>query len=1383
VINTPISGRAHGARRAQRHSSRIDRRLAGLGPVEQRRKAFEIEFLEKRTMLSFPPLPIVPGPGESTILENAKKFEAKNQLNPLDNMPIPFTVVAQHAGGAPVLVKNNPLAGAPMKVEIDVDSNPATGKGGKDVAVEVSTELFLNGVFNPHLAATFDRLGGAPFASDFEVLVSFPFSAFNAEVLPGDSNLFFGYKTTGAAGPNAPGGIAPLKEVMRFVPNVQAGAAHQVEIQLATTGASNPLQFITGYFDGTNVTGILDAAAYAAWVQQPPANITLGVGVSSSAIFGGAIDGTINLGWTASAKSKVVFDYLEEESGVLSDSDFNTKVTFDQMPTSEQLTLKINEAAGTLTLKHRANSAIGKVEILSERNDGLKITGTLTDIPTEVDFTLGLAGTATLNVNANTLDGKIEVIKDGGFLDTDAFLGYDIGYASAGFTDAPDLTIGYIPALDAVGVAATNPGECIGKIELVIGDDANLELPPFQAELGFAPWDDPEPRHVFSLIDDGTHGTAAVRLVHVEQATLDLNATDISEAFTLKLCEAAPLTAYIRTTEDSNLIPDHDIEITLNINDIPEGQSSFNMVFPNDFNYDLPEDVGIDTIHAFGHIDCTFFDVLASELPNKFKLHFDPDGELSVLAEDKDGNPDRVSLIAVRLWIDDEDCTDPLLPGSALASLLGAELREARARLEDIPSFHATWSDGANTAIDFNTDAAAGPFAFLGGAQVAVSTAVDLAPLAAATLTSPHYLTFKDQGQDGVGDPLPKQLKVGAFGIDHFAYASNDAAASYSVHYDANAQHQLDVVVETEFGGRFFPTYAIDTDFNIDSVPLLWDMSLDVDPEFHYHGSSGIDSITLSGVVDDTDDDVDNGTNILATMLDMPKDVDFVLNPSSDAALTMNAPATLVALHLDSDNDIFGSGYRLLEASIANIPAHWNANWGGGQFVLEAKDAADAPAPMGAVIATISKSNDPTVNTANIHPFTVSGPGGARINRSAFAADIDTKFYSSFPGGAAATLDALNAIYNNAQNLDPAGDHAVARVNGGSLDFFNGQFTGFQKVAYQPNSNGGHFEFNAPSPGLHPFFAGVGLDDKFLYAHIDNIPDTSVLDIDLAGGDIHFHTTDDTGATAGDIDLYYGPEGSAADNQSAMRGILQDTPDDVHLTWNFGFPDGAANFVASNEFRLLFLTQDGSNRIVAGAQLKELQAGYGLDFLPLTVTSTTTLGVPTGANLVLFRAHAGIDNDASNEVGVGNAGKPGVSGFFNLYQMTTEDLTNTANGVAPGAAEYTPTVTFQMKDFTRLDFEVTVEVTLIAVLELPGELHFNHDLQGPDGQFGLQLWSSANTDETFLDILGIRNPPDYSDNTPFFIIPFGTPRFDDIDVLVFNFGGFGDFSDLFDPLA
>ena len=1467
MISTSSPRRAHGARTRRPSSSSSPsslngRCLAKLDPAARRRRQYEMEFLEERRMLSFPPAPLVPSSGELNNLDQANKFEAKNQLNTLDTYPIPIAIVTQHAGQAPVVAPKNPNMHSGVGIGVDVDNNPATGNGGKDVKVTVDTELFLNGVFNPHLLVQIDRLGAAPFADDFEVLISFPFSAFNSEALPGAPNLFIGYKTTGAAGPNAAGGIAPVSEQIRFVPNIQAGATHQVSLQMNTTGASNPLQFITGFFDGTNLTGIIDASAYAAWVAQPPASINLGVGVSNSAILGGAIDGQINLEWTASAKSKVVFDYLEEEAGNLSDSDFDTKVTFDQMPTDEKLTLKIDEAAKTFTLKHRANSVIDKVEILSQRNDGLKITGTLTDIPTAVDFSLGLKGTATLDVNANTLDGKIEVEKTGGFLDTADFLGYNIGYASAGFKDAPDLTAGYIPAIDGIGVQATNPGESIGAIELVIGDDANLELPPgppANPDVLVAPWDDPS-RHVFSLIDDGTHGTAAARLVHVQQATLNLDATDISEIFTLKFAEAAPLTAYIRTTEDSNLIPGHDVEVTLNIDDIPAGQSSFNMSFPNDFVYDLPDGAEIDQIHAFGHIDCTFFDVLLKDMPNKFEFHFDPDGSLAVLAQDEDGNADRIGAIAVRLWIDDEDCHDPLIPGSPLPNLLGEELREARVRLDDIPSFHATWSDGANTAINFDTDAASGSFAFLGGAQIAASTAVDLPALAPASLASAHYIRFKDQGTDSGGDPLPKQLAAGAFGIDNFSYASNDANGTYALHYKANSARVLVATFDSAFGGRYFPELDTNLTLTITSVPQTFDFVADLDPGFRYTASSAISSITLTGSIDDTDDDTANGTNINFSFVTLPSTVRFSLeageikvidgrldlnadnavNGSDDGVaggvtvidgrldmnfdgaitssdddtflganvidgeldmnangavgsgddgavagleLKMNGNVDSINLSLNSDNAIFGTPYELFQAAITTVPAHTLATWAGKKILVETTDTGGNPLPLGQVSALLSTENDNTSINAKLEPFTQSGPGGARVHYSPFLKEIDDRYLDA--GGSSSVKSRLNDLYNDAEVLDSGEDHIVAHVQGSTLDIASLQFTGFQKLLIDPETNGGTYEFRKPVAGVSPFFVVAGLNSTVAAIQLDNIPDLIQLKTDIDGHDITWHTEDDVFDSIGDVDVYVGPAGMAQDSDLAARFVMKDVPSDVHIFWDFGFPNGSANFDSNQEFELLFLAQDGGHRIAGAMQLEDLQAGYevGIDIH----FDVDWFGpVPTSLNLNILTAKAGIDNDVDDSSIAANNSKPGVDGFLGIYEMTNSPSNLTPGGPAHASSEYVPGFTFMMKDFREFSLTLEVGVEIIPALLSP-DVDLSSTLVG---DFVIDFWAGRFELATDFDgddapEFGFLNEKDYTDNTPIHLVPGGVDDldFDNLFAAVYTFVGFHHFDDHFDPFA
>src|SRR3954452_5473134 len=114
--NAPIGRRADSPRMTSfstarpfrsgpRHRRTLDRRVASAG-------AATIDALENRVLLSFPPLPIVPASGESQILENANKFEQKGNLNALDNLPIPFAVVATQIGGTPIVMHNNPGASA-----------------------------------------------------------------------------------------------------------------------------------------------------------------------------------------------------------------------------------------------------------------------------------------------------------------------------------------------------------------------------------------------------------------------------------------------------------------------------------------------------------------------------------------------------------------------------------------------------------------------------------------------------------------------------------------------------------------------------------------------------------------------------------------------------------------------------------------------------------------------------------------------------------------------------------------------------------------------------------------------------------------------------------------------------------------------------------------------------------------------------------------------------------------------------------------------------------------------------------------------------------------------------------------------------------------------
>ncbi|MGH2711247.1 MAG: hypothetical protein ACRDH9_08610 [Actinomycetota bacterium] len=416
-----------------------------------------------------PPEPIDPGPGEERLLEIINEIPLNEIDKALDNFPVPYVVVASANGAEPTITNNR--AGHPTRV--DADRSRTTGQGGHDISVEINTEL----VPSEHLVLTVERLGTAPFAPDLSLVIAFPFDAFNDEDsdLPGDPNLFIGFDTHGAFdGTDYPdGGVAPLRVDFSLTPDVLAGTSHTFTLGIDTLMAQNPIRYLGGHFDGNVDTGLLDATGMAALADPVPASIDLSVGTGESPIDvspAATTDTALQLGWTATTPAKVIFDYLENEDFPFTIPDYNTTVTVDQMPTDEELSLTLDEAAQSLTLSHRGNLPINEITFLKEREDGLTVRGVGGQVPTEVDLTAALDGAVELDVNFNTLDLSLEASQVGGFLSTADFLSYDVGFLRVGLTDVPDLTGELHPEDDTYRARATNPGESIGSVEVLIDD-------------------------------------------------------------------------------------------------------------------------------------------------------------------------------------------------------------------------------------------------------------------------------------------------------------------------------------------------------------------------------------------------------------------------------------------------------------------------------------------------------------------------------------------------------------------------------------------------------------------------------------------------------------------------------------------------------------------------------------------------------------------------------------------------------------------------------------------------------------------------------------------------------------------------------------------------
>src|SRR5262249_45137890 len=155
-------------------------------------------------------------------------------------------------------------------------------------------------------------------------------------------------------------------------PGTLAGISHSFQATMNTTGADNPLSFILGNLDGTNLTGTLNAAGFRAYVENVPATINTTVTTSETSL-ATPIKSSFNLNWQASSASLVKFDYLESVGPPSGTSDFNTSLVANQMPTNEQFALGVDEPGGKMTLSQHGNAGITSMTFQKTRSDGLAV--------------------------------------------------------------------------------------------------------------------------------------------------------------------------------------------------------------------------------------------------------------------------------------------------------------------------------------------------------------------------------------------------------------------------------------------------------------------------------------------------------------------------------------------------------------------------------------------------------------------------------------------------------------------------------------------------------------------------------------------------------------------------------------------------------------------------------------------------------------------------------------------------------------------------------------------------------------------------------------------------------------------------------------------------
>ena len=983
------------------------------------------------------------------------------------------------------------------------------------------------------------------------------------------------------------------------------------------------------------------------------------------------------------------------------------------------------------------------------------------------------------------------------------------------------------------------PFNVIGGLRLDASTTAGSPIPPTYPPLTGSE------QHFVSITDQGANKEIDVQFIGLDELDLLLNGGASTLDFEYLGDATLPLDVDINSDAGGALFGGQEISVDLDVDDLPsffDAQVQFDPgicytassgIDTISLSADIDPDGGADTNN-------THLDIDADDLPANFCFDVDPDTGATLTAEDVGNNPDPVGNITFNLTNESGiDGSDGLL-GQNLGHVRARldDIPSLAMSWSNSPNVEVSFDTtdppnsslgGAQVAI--STEVGLSPLAAPTGASNHYVTlrdegGVDLKELKAGAFGIDNVSVTSDEANSQLrliyDADIDRDLVVDVdttFGGQFFPTFDIDATLTID-----DVPEMFDLTVEFDPGFRYAASDSIDeitligtvddtddgmangTDINFvfDNLPSEVRFSLEagelkvIDGLLDINGDDAVDGAddgvaggirvingqldtNFSGGIGGGDDDTFLGANVIDGGIDI--NLDGTVDGSDDGTvngveLKMNGSVSSVNLSLSSENAIFGSPYQLAELEILNIPAHTLATWAGERILVETKDAGGSAQPLGQISALISTDNDAPDITTKLEPFTDTGPGGTRINYSPFLAEIDDRYHTQ--GNSTSVIPRLDELYNDGDALDDGEDHIVAHMVGGTLDVASLQFTGFQKLLVDPGLDGGTYEFRKPVIGISPLFLGAGLDDMFATVQFDNIPDLIQLNTNIAGQDITWHTEDDEFDSIGDVDVYVGPAKMASDSDLAARFVMQDVPDDVHIFWDFGFPNGNATFDASNEFELLFLAQDGSNRLVGALQLEDLEVAYDIGFD--VFFDVDWFGpIPTELALNILTAEAGIDNSADGAVGAGPG--PGVDGFFALYSMTAnpDPLVNPA-GPAAGTNEYTPDLTFMMKDFKEFSLELNVGLELIPSFLSP-EVELNLTL---DGDFVFDFWAGEVdvTAEAFVEF-GFLNVPDYTDNTPIHLVPGGISDadFDNLFDVVYTFVGFHGFGDHVDPFA
>ncbi|MEN8115004.1 MAG: hypothetical protein ABFS21_11530, partial [Actinomycetota bacterium] len=449
-------------------------------------------------------------------------------------------------------------------------------------------------------------------------------------------------------------------------------------------------------------------------------------------------------------------------------------------------------------------------------------------------------------------------------------------------------------------------------------------------------------------------------------------------------------------------------------------------------------------------------------------------------------------------------------------------------------------------------------------------------------------------------------------------------------------------------------------------------------------------------------------------------EVDYFLDPSTDgsAYVHMDAPITSVDLELTSNDAIFEGPYRHMLFHVEDIPANWDAEWG---VSPNPHASLTTSSPLGPVEAVVSR--DIAANTPSKYdPFTV--PGGA-VEYDPFTREIDRRYFRLGSGDAATRetvfMTRLDSIYDTTAQLDTGEDHVILRENDdGDMDFLSIRGTGFQSASAEATSTTVTASLAIPVPGLHPFYVGLeDSADEFTVVQIDDIPDTTAIDVGTNHANIDFS------GSPGDVLVYQGPLPLAGQTTDVLKVLAINTPSFVHANWDLGFP-GAINIDTDSQTEVRLLSQSGNDRTVVDFAVGDINAEWGFSSGDWTTKCQVD---PPGCGEYLEIASVFFDFNAT----------PALEGFMMNYERIGTPSGLEGGGPPPGDAQYVPRTSVLLDGFSEFAASVEFEVCVFGVCAIAVPTAGKTIETELLGAFNFDWWDLGG------DGLG---DPDYIDNDP-----------------------------------